>query len=231
MIRNGGWQRFDIWEHSQTVRDLYRRRCLREVEEMTAHAQAAELVSTHVAPGDILLDAGCGSGYLFHSLAARNIAVEYFGIDAAETLIAIGRETLPAFGLPADRLSVQRIEDTDGECDHVVCVNVLSNIDNYHRPLERMLLMARKTVILRESLKEGGEYHYVVDRFLDANVNLKVHVNHYDIAYVTDFIRSYGFDVEHVIDRRTGGRPESVIGHDHYWTFLVATRQPDRNKV
>lgn len=225
MIRNDGWRRFNIWEHSQTVRDLYRRRCLRQVEEMTAHAQAAELVRSHVAPGDSLLDAGCGSGYLFHSLATRKITVDYFGIDAAESLIAIGRETLPAFGLPADRLSVQRIEDTDGECDHVMCVNVLSNIDNYHRPLERMLLMARKSVILRESLKDGAEYHYVTDRFIDAGSHLKVHVNHYDVTDMTGFIRDYGFDVERFVDRRTGGMPESVIGHDHYWTFLVATRR------
>jgi len=225
MIRNDGWPRFNIWEHSQTVKDLYRRRCLREVEEMTAHTQAVELLALHVVSGDILLDAGCGSGYLFHSLATRKLALEYYGIDAAEGLIAIGREIMPNFGLPADRLLAQRIEDTDGECDHAICVNVLSNIDNYHRPLERLLLMARKTVILRESLKNGAEYHYVTDHFLDAGSDLKVHVNHYDLADMTAFIESYGFDVAQVVDRRTGGMPESVIGHDHYWKFLVATRR------
>ena len=36
---------------------------------MTCHAQAAELLAPHVAPGDTLLDASCGSGYFFHSLA------------------------------------------------------------------------------------------------------------------------------------------------------------------
>lgn len=225
MINNDGWQRFNIWEHSETVRDLYRRRCLREVEEMTAHAQAAELLASRVKSGDAVLDTGCGSGYFFHSLASRSISVHYFGIDASESLIAIGRDTLPKFGLPAERLTVQRIEDTDGTCEHVVCLNVLSNIDNYHRPLERMLLMARKSVILRESLKDGAAYHYVRDNFLDAGVDLRVHVNHYDIGEVTEFIKEYGFDVDRVVDRRTGGKPESVIGHDHYWTFLVATRR------
>ena len=65
MINNDGWQRFNIWEHSETVRDLYRRRCLREVEEMTAHAQAAELLASRVNSGDAVLDTGCGSGYFF----------------------------------------------------------------------------------------------------------------------------------------------------------------------
>ena len=225
MINNSGWRHFNIWEHSETVRDLYRRRCLREVEEMTAHAQAAELLALRFKPGDAILDAGCGSGYFFHSISSRSISADYFGIDASESLIAIGRDTMPKFGLPADRLSVQRIEDTDGACDHVVCLNVLSNIDNYHRALERMLLMAGKSLILRESLKNGAEYNYVRDNFLDAGVNLKVHVNHYDIGDVTAFIQGYGFDVQRVVDRRTGGKPEAVIGHDHYWTFLVATRR------
>jgi SAM-dependent methyltransferase len=225
MISGDGWRRFNIWEHSQTVRDLYRRRCLREVEEMTAHAQAAELLAPLAKSGDTVLDAGCGSGYFFHSLNRRSISTDYFGIDASEDLIAIGRDTMPRFGLPADRLSVQRIEDTDGKCDHVVCLNVLSNIDNYHRPLERLLLMARKSVVLRESLKDGAAYQYVRDNFLDAGVDLKVHVNHYDIEEITTFIGDYGFKVERVIDRRTGGNPEAVIGHEHYWTFIVATRR------
>ena len=121
---------------------------------MTCAAQAAELLAPHVSPGDTLLDAGCGSGYFFHSMRKRNIPVGYYGIDAAPSLIQIGQEILPAYGLTADRLRVMRIEDLDAEVDHIICMNVLSNIDNYHRPLERLLHCARKTLILRESLKE-----------------------------------------------------------------------------
>ena len=224
MIRESGWHTYSIWDHSATVRELYTRRCRREVEEMTAHAQAAELLALRVQRGDTLLDAGCGSGYFFHALAARRIPAEYWGVDASTTLIEIGRESLPRFGLPAERLLHLRLEDLDGEVDHVVCLNVLSNIDNYHRPLERLLRMARKSVILRESLKHGAEYQYVRDTYLDPGMDLKVHVNHYDLDEVMGFIRSYGFDVAPVTDRRTGGQPELVIGYPHYWTFLVADR-------
>ena len=132
------------------MQELYRRRCRQEEDEMTAHAQAAELLAPFVSAGDVLLDAGCGSGYFFHSVASRDMALTYFGIDAAPSLIEIGRDEMPAFGLPAERLKAIRIEDLDGSVDHVVCLNVLSNIDNYHRPLERLLAMARKSVILRE---------------------------------------------------------------------------------
>ena len=224
MIRDDGWLKYCIWEHSAPVRDLYARRCRLEEEEMTCAAQAAELLAPRVSPGDTVLDAGCGSGYFFHSLRKRNIPVEYHGIDAAPSLIEIGREVLPGYGLPAERLRLMRIEDLDGEADHVVCMNVLSNIDNYHRPLERLLRCTHKTLILRESLKEQAEYAYVTDRFLDEGCDLKVYVNAYSMAEVVAFIESYGFTVQKVEDRRTRGQPEMVINYPHYWTFLVAER-------
>lgn len=228
MIDGNGWARYCIWEHSATVRELYARRCRMEAEEMTCAAQAAELLSPLVSAGDTLLDAGCGAGYFYHSLRTRGIPVEYFGIDAAPSLVGIGRQHLPAFGLAPDRLQVMRIEDLDGSIDHVVCMNVLSNIDNYHRPLERLLLTARKSVILRESCHDGNEtYRYVTDRYLDEGNDLRVYVNTYAVGGVMAFMREYGYDVAQVIDRRTGGEPELVIGYPHHWTFLVATRHHD----
>jgi SAM-dependent methyltransferase len=223
-IAGGGWNRFNIWEHSTTVRKLYARRCRREAEEMTCHAQAAALLAPFVKPGDSLLDAGCGSGYFFHSLRDRGMDVEYVGVDASECLIEIGRTYLPEFGLPAANLRTLRIEDLDGAVDHSMCINVLSNIDNYHRPLERLLLLSRKTVILRESCGDVDCYDYVEDRYLDEGVSLKVHVNTYALAGITRFIRSYGYSATVIRDERAGDEPEMVIGHPHYWKFIVCTR-------
>lgn len=225
MIDAGGWPKFNIWEHSSTVRELYALRSRDMAGEMTCHAQAAALLAPHVAPGDTLLDAGCGSGYFYHSLRKRKIPVEYFGIDATACFIDLGQQHLPAFGLPAGNLRTLRIEDLDATVDHVACINVLSNIDNYQRPLERLLLAARKTVIVRESCSDTASYSYVRDRFLDAGVALNVHVNTYATAEFTTFIKSYGFDVQMVQDERTGDAAEMVIGYPHYWKFFVCTRK------
>ena len=65
---------------------------------------------------------------------------------------------------------------------------------------------------------------YVRDNYLDPDVDLKVHVNAYDRGEITNFIRGYGFCLDEVVDRRTGGTPENVIGYPHYWMFLVARR-------
>jgi ubiquinone/menaquinone biosynthesis C-methylase UbiE len=224
VINCNGWTKYCIWEHSQTVKDLYARRCRLEEEEMTCAAQAAELLTPHLAPGDILLDVGCGSGYFFHSLRKRGLQAEYYGIDAAPSLIEIGQKYMPAHGLPPENLHVMRIEDLDGHADHVICMNVLSNIDNYHRSLERILNVARKTVILRESCKEEGSYLYVQDEYLDKENELKVYVNAYPLKEFMDFITSYGFEVDLVTDRRTGGKAEMVIGYPHHWKFFIARK-------
>jgi SAM-dependent methyltransferase len=224
LIEKDGWAKFNIWEHSAQIRLLYTQRCRREVEEMTAHRQTVRLLFPHVRPGDILLDVGCGSGYLFHSLGSLPVPVEYYGIDASPALLEIGRSILPPYGLAPERLIELRIEDLRAEVDHVACINVLSNLDNFHRPLERLLLAARRTVILRESISDFSRYSYVDDRYLDPGVHLKVHVNTYDRAEIAGFIRSYGYEVTFHVDEFTGGLPQEVIGHPHWWTFVEAVR-------
>ncbi len=225
MIKQDGWDEYCIWEHSFQVKELYRRRCRGEAEEMTCAAQAADILKPYVASGDTLLDAGCGSGYFYHSLLKRSIDAEYRGIDAAPSLIKIGQAEMPAFGLDPDRLNQLRIEDLNGTMDHVVCMNVLTNIDNYHRPLERLLKTAQKTLLIRESCAEKNEYRYVRDQYLDAGADLNVYVNTYNTSEIMAFIRSYGFTVEKIVDRRTNGSCEMVIGYPHYWTFFFAQRK------
>lgn len=224
MIRLDGWRRFSIWEHSSIVRELYRRRARDEAEEMTCAAQAAELLAQLAKPGESLLDAGCGSGYFFHSLRRRALALEYWGIDATARFIEIGQAEISRFGLPPERLQVGRIEDLDGSIDHVLCMNVLSNLDNFHRPLERLLRIARKSVVLRESVRDAPEYSYVEDHYLDADEPLRVHVNTYARSDVAILARELGFETEEYLDRRSGGEAEMVIGHPHFWTFLVFRR-------
>ena len=224
-LRQDGWAAHNIWQNSTSVRALYTARARDEAEEMECLAQAAELLTPLAEPGDSLIDAGCGSGYFFHSLRKRKLALDYHGFDATAEFIEIGRRELSPFGLPPDRLQHLRLEDFQGSADHLLSINLLSNLDNYHRPLERLLKAARKSLILRESIKQGADYRYVRDAYLDPGVKLSVHVNAYDRQDLIGFIEARGFAVTEVTDRRSGGQPEEVIGYPHWWSFLVATRR------
>lgn len=225
MIKSNGWDIYSSWDNSSTVRDLYKRRCRLEAPEMTCHAQAADILKSHIQVGDSILDVGCGSGYFFHSIASRKIAAEYWGVDSSESLIEIGRKELIKFQLPSNNLQNIRVEDLDGSFDHIICINVLTYLDNYHKPLERMLKMSQKTVLLRESIKERSEYSYVRDHYLDNNANLNVYVNHYGQDELIEFISRYEYEAEVITDLRTGGHPEMVIDHPHHWKFILAKKR------
>ncbi len=224
-VGGGGWDAFNTWARSASVRRLYQDRWDRRAEVMTCAAQAAELLAEIARPGESVLDVGCGSGSLFHALRERLPGLEYWGLDATEEFADMGRRALAEVGLPPERVQRLRLEDLQARVDHVVCLNVLSNLDNFHRPLERLLLGAARSVILRESLADAASYAYVVDRFLDPGPPMRVHVNTYRTRDVLEFMEQYGFQARTVTDRRTGGQPEMVIGHPHHWTFVVATRK------
>ena len=225
MIKSDGWSIHSTWENSQDLQDLYRRRCRQEEVEMTCHAQAADMLKEIASEGDLILDIGCGGGYFYHSIKKRKMPVHYCGIDAAYSLIEIGRNEMSKYGLTDKNLQQIRVEDLNGSADHIVCMNVLSYCDNYHRPLERMLKMAGKSVVLRESIREKSQYSYVEDFYLDSGVTLKTSLNHYGEGEILSFIESYGYSAEIVQDIRTGGEPEIVIDHPHYWTFIRAIRR------
>jgi len=187
---------------------------------MDCARQAAAILSEAVLKGESLLDIGCGSGYFFHSISGMKL--HYTGIDAAPSLIRIGQEEMPRWGCSKERLICTRIEDVQGGVDHVVCLNVLSNIENFHRPLERLLTIARKTLILRESIwDQPSKYCYVQDIFLDKGVNLNVHVNTYNSGEIHLLAKRMGFVATFTMDERTQGKAELVIGHPHHWSFMV----------
>ena len=216
----------NIWEHSTPVRELYAKRARGE-EEMDAAAQAAEILAPHLSPGDSLLDAGCGSGYYYWSFFRRGLGVDYYGLDYSPSLIEIGRRHLVSAGLPPEKLQAMSIEELEGEYDHVLCCNTLSFCPDYRLPLDRLSQAARQTLLLRTNLGEQTVYRWEPDGYLDDGYNhLKAYWNMYSEADVTAFMQDQGFDVTPIIDRRTNGEMELVVGKPYFWKWLLCLRRP-----
>ncbi len=224
MIKTDGFEHYNSWGHSVLLQELYRRRCQRREPEMTCAAQAADLLAPLAVNGKTILDVGCGSGYFFHSLKNRNIPLEYYGVDATASLIKIGQEELPSYGLPADHLQSAQIEDLTGTADFVLCMNVLTYLGNFHAPLARILDIAKTNVILRESLSDIADYAFVSDDQLDEGMKLNVYINTYNRKDVINFIQARGFDVTEMQDIHSAGQPEYFLGRAHHWRFLIATK-------
>ena len=218
--------RWNPWANDRNTFELYRRRCRGEVEEMTCAAQAAEILSGLIEPGETLLDAGCGGGYYLHSLRARGIAVDYHGLDYTPAMIELARGEMSArTGVPPERFELGEIEYLASEHDTVLCFNVLTNSPHYARPLERLLVSARRRIVLRESFGEHLVVRYTPDRYLDEGKrDLRVYHNTYPVAEVIDFMQQHGFVVTRIPDRRSGDGVEMVVDIPHTWRILLGER-------
>ncbi len=214
--------RYNPWAHDRNTLELYRRRCRGEAEEMTCAAQAAEILAPLAYAGETLLDAGCGGGYYWHSLAKRSVDVEYYGLDYTPEMIELARTEMTAI---SDRFTLGAIEHLDREYDNILCFNVLTNSPHYAMPLERLLHCANKRLLLRESMSDSLVVRYTPDPYLDEGQrHIRVYHNTYPITEVTSFIEEHGFRVSRIVDRRSNDGTEMVVDIPHYWRILLAER-------
>ena len=219
----------NIWEHTrQSLFDLYAQRARGELSEMTCHKQAAELLAPHVTTGMTVLDAGCGSGYFYHSLVERGLPVVYHGLDYTESFIEIGRANLPAEARAEERLRLGSIEDLTGRYDVVFCINTLFCLPDYHQGLERLAEAADRFLIIRTTLGERTEIRYETDDYLDPGFeDLKAYFNIWDMREIMDYLAGLGFEVRRVVDERTNDGVEMSAGKPFPWRFLFCRRIKD----
>jgi 2-polyprenyl-3-methyl-5-hydroxy-6-metoxy-1,4-benzoquinol methylase len=220
---------FNPWAQYVHEHESYIRRARQEVPELTCHKQAAELLAPLVTPGDTLLDVGCGTGYTFWSFHNRGIPVEYHGVDVTPRLIELGRELLcPAAGLPPERLQVSAVETLTGAYDFVICLNTIYCVSNWHQPVEHLCAVTRKALFLRTLMDEEAQYRYLVTdypRMPEKYRYLRAYYNIYPLAEVKAAMEEYGFQVQNIVDERTGDQDEYVGGKRYPWRCLLATRR------
>jgi len=216
------------WANDANTLELYRRRCRREAEEMTCAAQAAEILATRTGAGETLLDAGCGGGYYLWSLRDRGVDVDYHGLDFTPEMIELARtEVAPRADLDPERFRLGTLEDLRDEdgYDTVLCFNVLTNSPHYAQGLERLLRVARKRILLRESLGDELVVRYTPDPYLDEGKrHIRVYHNQYPLDEVRELMQEEGFAVTEIPDERTGDDVEMVVDIPHRWRILLGER-------
>jgi ubiquinone/menaquinone biosynthesis C-methylase UbiE len=222
--------KYNIWEHSAIVRQLYADRCRDTVDEMTCARQCAEILQPLLKRDSTVLDAGCGSGYYWHALRRRDIECQYYGIDYSPTLIDIGQRYLPSFGLPVSRLRAAMIEDLDTRYEAVVCFNVLPLLPHYHQALERLCAASDRYLLIRTALDDRESIRYEEDGYLEEGYNhLKSYWNIYAQAEFEQYIQDQGFRVRRIRDLRTDDGVEMVVGKPFPWRILLGERIGYRN--
>jgi ubiquinone/menaquinone biosynthesis C-methylase UbiE len=104
-------------------------------------------------PGERLLDAGCGTGYVTLQVAARYLGTQIHGVDLSLRMIAHAQSTAARHGLPATFHvgSILTLPYPDA-CFDVVTTNIM-----FHQ-LERAEQKARAAQEVARVLRPGGRY-------------------------------------------------------------------------
>ena len=165
-------------------------------DEVAARATYLDLLG--IAPGERVLDVGCGSGVVTRELARRGAPDGVVvGLDPSAALLDLARELAGREGL-ADRLDL-RVGDArslpfgDAEFDVVLAVTALSHVPDGEHAIPEMVRVARP----------GGRVG-VVDREGDAFV-----IAHPDRALTRRIVAAYSD--QHFVDSWLGRRLPGLL--------------------
>lgn len=107
----------------------------------------ATLDEVEIAPGDAVLDIGCGTGVLLESLARAGTPartgtpVRLYGIDASTQMLAVARRRLAGLA-PLTGGAAEALPFADGSFDWLISTNVF----HYFRDPDRVLAEMRRVL-------------------------------------------------------------------------------------
>ena len=246
-----------VWDKEQAYGDLFFKRATGELPEMESSKALAKIIQSYLEDGDKIGDIGCGGGHYLRSLDKRATKkFHYVGIDQTAYYIEKANEAfskknnenklrLTTVFRQGDIFSIPLM---DNEVDVAICNNVLLHLPSIEKPIEELLRIANKTIIIRaligdhtirvkqihkpEEFDENGEpskfhFHNIYSKAYIESILVKNNVTKYHFFEDTDF-ESNAFDNG---DNYIGEKPDNLT-HVHNgmqvntyiiqpWTFLV----------
>lgn len=229
-----------INDHSKLYPKLCIDRITGSAPEMDSISQLCSILKEKKLTNCSLLDVGCAAGQLL--ISASKLDIDYYGIDAYQRGIQLGKLILSKKGF--DKSKLRNISLTQLQPDEIydVVVNLFEfrytpQFENY---LEIMARAARKYLIIRAPAF-GLNYikKYFPDVLLeDGFQTMRSFFNVYNEKEIELFLNFEGFNVTWVEDKRQKEKfaslPEVVGGIEFFYKFLVAERvdeKPTKEKI
>lgn len=191
---------------SQQINDLYQKRsdyaeimyqrAIGVLPEMESSKAVAQLLAPEVQRGDSILDVGCGAGHYFRSLEQIiEVPFEYTGVDAANIFIDVAQRAWSDEPRCTFRVEdIYNLSFPDRTFDIVICNNMLYNLPSIIRPIQELLRVARRMVLIRTPI--GDRSFRIQEVYSQANWPLS------DIPVTEEF--------------RDDGEPTSFVYHNIY---------------
>jgi ubiquinone/menaquinone biosynthesis C-methylase UbiE len=140
-----------VWDQNKSYGEVLYKRAVGELPEMESSKRIAKEVKKFAISGSTILDVGCGAGHYLRSLRRElGDSFSYVGCDATEHYIALAKKAFAADKNAAFQVSdIFGLDFDDNSFDLVICNNLLLHLPSIDRPVNELIRVARRRVIIR----------------------------------------------------------------------------------
>ncbi len=195
---NTDWK---VWNRNTEYGDVFFKRAIGDLPEMESSKAAASHVARLVKDNFNIVDVGCGSGHYLKSLIGKlKVPFHYMGIDETQYYVDLGKKawsnkkSFKEYLKSADfkRGDIFKLPFGDEIGDIVMCNNVLLHLPSIKDPIQELIRISRKYIIIRMLLgnntfriKQCYEPEIYDDKGEPENFNFH---NIYSERYVTQLL-------------------------------------------
>jgi len=125
--------------------------------EMEHARHTARILSPLIRNRYKLLDTGCCSGHLYRSFEKKMSYIEYYGLDSDRRFINEGKSIFKNYrNVHFERGDINKIPFKKNSFDIVLALNYLQNLPEIKSPLQNLIKVAKRFILLRLLIYEKG---------------------------------------------------------------------------
>lgn len=187
-----------IWNAEIEYGNVFFKRATAELPEMESSKAVAKIVESLILENDLILDVGCGAGHYLRSLLNRvTKPFKYHGVDATAHYIKLAKEAWQGaidhkklLSCDFQQGDIFNLDFGDRYADVVMCNNVLLHLPSVEKPIQELVRVSRKYVVIRALIGEASfRIKQVADPEMYDQAGEPVNYFFYNI-YSQEYIRS-----------------------------------------
>lgn len=165
------WQGWETSDLGKKYGEVFFQRATGAMGEMESSKAAARRMRPLVREGDTILDVGCGAGHYLKSLQREiDVPFRYIGADATPSYIEHGRKAFAGNSKVEFHLAdIFALPFSHQTADVVMCNNVLLHLPSIAEPLNQLVAVAKRHLLIRTLVGKESFIIRHVDPVEDGN--------------------------------------------------------------